>query len=251
MKQVPTVFFPQLSVRAYSFPQSWGKGEKGYFFPSLIGNIEQETEFSQKTWIWAEQIHGTEVVVVKHGRIPKSPLKGADGIVTNRRDVLLIVKHADCVPIFLFDRVKRVIGLVHSGWRGTLGKIGLVALHQMMVAFGSQVRDIHIALGPAAQACCYRKPKDSIFTQLPEWQEYVESKDGEIAVNLLGFITQMFREAGIKPGRITDCGICTIHNRDFWSWTRQRDQGEERGMGVSVLGLKKAYGKQQMERESV
>jgi hypothetical protein len=238
MNQPSIAFFSGFPVVAVAVPRSWGEGVKGGFSPPLIDKIERETGFGQNNWLWGEQVHGTRVAVIRQGEKPHLPLKGVDGLVTDRPDVLLVVKHADCVPIFLFDRVRRVIGLVHSGWRGTVGKIGLVALQKMLIGFDSRVGDIFVGIGPGARACCYRKPKDSLLAQLPEWHDYLETKDGAMAVSLSGFIKRTFEDAGIPENQISDCEICTIHNRNYWSWTRQRDQKEERGMGVSVLGLK-------------
>lgn len=250
MSQTLTSFFSQFPVSAFTSPRSWGGVRKEHFSSTLVDKIERTTGFKKQDWVLAEQVHGTEVAVITEKEGHKRPLRGVDGIVTNRQDILLVIKHADCVPIFLFDRVKEIIGLVHSGWRGTVGKIGLVALQRMMREFGSRVQDIEIALGPAAQACCYRKPKDSLFTQLPEWKEHIQGKKQELAIDLSGFISQMFVKAGVEKRKITDCRICTVHSRDFWSWTRQRDQKEARGMGISVLGLKVISGKEKVKTKS-
>jgi len=206
---------------------------------TLISSLGKNN-FPNNNVLEMEQVHGVKIACVKkEEKLSGNKLfPSVDGIVTNKRGVLLGVRHADCVPIFLFDPVREVIGLVHSGWRGTVGKIGLIALQKMVVEFGSRVEKVEVALGPAAQVCCYRKAKTSVFTQLPEWREFIAIKKGEVTVDLSGFIEEMFLVAGVRKEHIKNSRICTIHNREFHSWTRRRDQGEERGTGMSVLGLK-------------
>lgn len=204
-----------------------------------MNKITQLTGLDQQRFIFAEQIHGTQVAVVTDS-LQAGPLPGADGIITNRKDVVLVVKHADCVPIFLFDAVKKVIGLVHSGWRGTVGKIGMQALLHMAIHFGTKPKDVQVGIGPAARVCCYRFDKDrKTLAKLPEWANFLINRDGSWYLDMVGFIKHMFQQCGIEENQIIDSEICSIHDRHYPSWTRQRDGGELKGSGVSVLGLRR------------
>jgi YfiH family protein len=101
------------------------------------------------------QVHSADVVVVdsplgEDGRSPK-----ADALVTDRPEVTLLLRFADCVPILLFDPVRRVIGVVHAGWRGTLLKAPAVAVKTMAEHYGSRPADILAGLGPSIGPCHY------------------------------------------------------------------------------------------------
>jgi len=101
------------------------------------------------------QVHSADVVVVdsplgEDGRSPK-----ADALVTDRPEVTLLLRFADCVPILLFDPVRRVIGVVHAGWRGTLLKAPAVAVKTMAEHYGSRPADILAGIGPSIGPCHY------------------------------------------------------------------------------------------------
>ena len=78
-----------------------------------------------------------------------------DGIVTDIPDAILTVFGGDCPPVYLMDPVRRVAGLVHAGWKGTLGKIPQVAIAQMTVKFGCDPADMYAAIGPGVCVDCY------------------------------------------------------------------------------------------------
>lgn len=109
----------------------------------------------------AQQSHGTNIVVVGEGDRGRGALSwedavpDADGLVTASRDVYLLMTFADCVPIILYDPVGDALGLVHAGWRGTVGGVALRAVEQMMQSFGSRADQMVAAIGPAIGPCCY------------------------------------------------------------------------------------------------
>ena len=109
------------------------------------------------------QMHGDRIVTIdsnEPGIIANSPLLSTeahvcDALVTNRTEIAIGVKAADCVPLFLVDRVKHVIGVVHAGWRGTALNIAGQAVDVFVERFSSQPGDILAAIGPAIGPCCY------------------------------------------------------------------------------------------------
>ena len=101
-----------------------------------------------------EQVHGVDVAVVgaedrSAGALsPSTAIPGCDALVTDTPGLLLGTTVADCLPVFLLDPVRRAIGLAHSGWRGTAGRIAVRALEAMAQAFGTRPEDCLAALGP-------------------------------------------------------------------------------------------------------
>jgi len=87
-------------------------------------------------------------------RIPEQPLVG-DGMVTDTPGLLLAVQTADCLPIIVADRKRRAVGVFHAGWRGTVKRISEKGVGEMRKHFGSDPRDLVVAIGPGIQGCCY------------------------------------------------------------------------------------------------
>ncbi len=81
--------------------------------------------------------------------------KIADAVITNRKDVIIGVQTADCVPILLYDSKAQAIGAVHAGWRGTAAQILKKAIRAMEDRFGSSASNIIVAVGPSIKGCCY------------------------------------------------------------------------------------------------
>jgi YfiH family protein len=97
------------------------------------------------------QKHTDKVLIVDYDVEPKI----ADAVITNRKDILIGVQVADCVPILLYDMQKNVVGAVHAGWRGTAEEILKKTIKAMMDRFCSIPSDIVIAIGPGIRWCCY------------------------------------------------------------------------------------------------
>ncbi|SDB33311.1 conserved hypothetical protein [Pseudobutyrivibrio sp. YE44] len=111
------------------------------------------------------QTHTANVIVVEekdagNGITKLLPYKDVDGIITNVKDMPLVTAHADCVPLFFYDPAKQVVALSHSGWKGTVGKIGKVTVEKMTEAFGSNPEDILCGIGPSICKNCYEVSDD-------------------------------------------------------------------------------------------
>lgn len=85
---------------------------------------------------------------------------GVDGLVTNEPGVCLVTSYADCVPLYFVDPVHRAIGLTHSGWRGTVAKIGTRTIELMHEKYGSEPKDMVCAIGPCIGKECYEVSED-------------------------------------------------------------------------------------------
>ena len=103
------------------------------------------------------QVHSDRIVIIDNPNITPEVIKSqeADGIITDVKGVSIGILTADCVPVLLFDRKKRVVAAIHAGWKGTASKISAKAVEIMMERFGSRPQDITAAIGPAIGPCCY------------------------------------------------------------------------------------------------
>ena len=108
----------------------------------------------RKSWplVSLRQIHSDLIHCVD--RMPEQPLAG-DGMITDTPGLILAVQTADCLPIILVDRKRRAVGVFHAGWRGTVKRIVEKGVGEMRKHFGSDPRDLVVAIGPGIRGCCY------------------------------------------------------------------------------------------------
>jgi YfiH family protein len=79
----------------------------------------------------------------------------ADGLITGEPGLLIGIQTADCIPVLVADRKKRVVGAFHAGWRGTVKRIVELGVGRMRLEFGSKPEDLVASIGPGIGACCY------------------------------------------------------------------------------------------------
>ncbi|MBQ6370216.1 MAG: peptidoglycan editing factor PgeF [Firmicutes bacterium] len=166
-----------------------------------------------------------------------------DGLVTDLPDVLLTAFGGDCPPVYIADPVRKTIGLVHAGWKGTLGKIPAEAIRRMSERFGSDPQDIYAAIGPGICVDCYemgdevydqfsdqwgRSAADRIFRRYPSGKYHLDLREAN-RMTLL--------EAGVRADRIAVSNVCTMCNADiFYSYRAHRMQNEQTAMIVNRFG---------------
>lgn len=144
-----------------------------------------------------------------------------DGLATVEVSRTIGVRTADCVPILLLDARRRAVAAVHAGWRGTTARIVERAIASMSDWFGTGPTDLYAAIGPCIRECCYEVGMEvaSEFTELfPEWQPVT----GKRHVNLVEANRRQLQTAGVLPGHIADCGLCTFCLPEyFFSFRRE------------------------------
>ena len=174
--------------------------------------------------VFTHQTHTTNVRVVTEadkgcGIVKPRTYSDVDGLVTDIPGICLVTFYADCVPLYFVDPVKKVIGLSHSGWRGTVGKIGKVTVETMCREFKSRPEDILAAVGPSICQDCYEVSEDVIRQFRNLW------KANEL----------IFYEAGILPEHIAVTNLCTHCNSEILYSHRQA--GDARGNLCAFLAL--------------
>jgi YfiH family protein len=173
-----------------------------------------------------------------------------DGVVTDIPDVLLTVFGGDCPPVYIADPVRKAIGLVHAGWRGTLGRIPEVAIANMAVRFGSDPADLYAVIGPGICRDCYEMG-DEIYDQFADqWSpedadrllarypaadaEGREIPGGKYHLDLRAANKLTLLRAGIREDHIAVSNICTKCNVDtFYSYRAHRLENEQAAMLVN------------------
>lgn len=177
-----------------------------------------------------------------------------DGLITNEPGVTLFTSYADCVPLFFIDPVHKAIGLSHSGWRGTVGRIGLQTVNAMIREFDTNPNDIIAAIGPSICADCYEVSEDVatefinefgynadkiVLTQKEHFDKYnidKKAKDDKYQLNLWQANKIIMLEAGIQEENISVTNICTCCNPDFLF--SHRASCGKRGNLAAILAIK-------------
>ncbi len=193
------------------------------------------------------QVHGIDVRVV-HSQDEAEQKPGAlgddqycDALVSNTPNVLLAVKTADCVPILIGDPVTRAFAAVHAGWRGTSSSIVKRAIEQLENEYGARVANLCVAIGPAANACCYEVGTDvmSVFKErFPNADELLTpTRDGHARINLHEANRYQLISAGVAPDRIHVAPLCTMDRNDlFFSYRQEKKLHGRVGRLMSVIG---------------
>ena len=209
--------------------------------------IAEVMGFLPEDIVCSDQTHTTNVRRVGRADRGKGIVKArdytdVDGLITNEPGIVLATFYADCVPLFLIDPKNQAIGLSHSGWRGTVGKIGKVTVEAMKREFGSNPEEIYTAVGPSICQDCYEVSED-VIVQFEEQFKKEDHKDlfykkenGRYQLNLWKANELVFLDAGIKPDHIAMPGICTCCNPNFL-FSHRASHGK-RGNLAAFLGLR-------------
>ncbi len=131
----------------------------------------------------AQLCHGVRVHKVEPedfgvGAMEKSTLLDYDGLITDLDGVTLVATFADCVPLYFVDPKHRAVGLAHSGWRGTAGRIALHMIEAMMLNFGTEAKDLQVAIGPCICGECYEVGAELREAFEKDFSGEVESQTG-------------------------------------------------------------------------
>ena len=177
-----------------------------------------------KNIVTGNQTHTTNVKVVTKDDCGKGIYRDRnytdiDGLITNEKGIVLATYYADCVPLLIVDTKNKAIGLSHSGWRGTVGKIGKVTIEKMGELYGTKPEDIVACIGPSSCQKCY-EISEEVAVQFKEAfpdnikEILIDKGNGKYQLDLWECNRINFKEAGVLPENIKVTDICTCHNTD-------------------------------------
>lgn len=190
---------------------------------------------------FTHQTHTTNVAIVTETDRGTQFME-TDGLITNVPEICLVTFYADCVPLYFVDPVRRAIGLSHSGWRGTVGKIGKITVERMREAYGTDPADVIAAIGPSICQDCYEVSEDVIEAFRKAFAEelwsdlFYKKENGKYQLNLWKANEAVFAEAGIRKEHIAVTNVCTHCNPGILF--SHRATGGARGNLSAFLALK-------------
>lgn len=213
-----------------------------------IENVRRNFEiFTEKNGfknpVMSNQTHTTNVLRVTENDIGKGIYREADyrdidGLITNEKGITLVTSYADCVPLYFADVKNKAIGLSHSGWKGTVNRMGEVTLRRMKEEFGTKPSDVIAAIGPSICLNCYEvsndvarefelefdvKAETDMTNDMEYFRESSQNMDtilykkdnGKYMLNLWAANYKVLTDAGVLSDNIAIPDICTCCNRDI------------------------------------
>lgn len=201
--------------------------------------ICQALGFSTDDIVSPHQVHSATTAVVgvaDRGTV----IRETDALITDVPGVLLMLRFADCTPVWLYDPVQRAIGLVHAGWRGTVAGAARATVAAMQSAYGCRPADLLAGIGPAIGPCCYEVGKDvaqAITEAFPEAAVRLlspQTKD-KWHLDLWAANRHTLAQAGVR--HIEVAGICTACHTEEW-FSHRAEQGRTGRIGA-LIGLKR------------
>ncbi len=211
---------------------SYARGDDPANVDENFARVARVMNASVRDMVFTDQTHTANVRVVTEtdrgmGAVRDREYRDVDGLVTNVPGIVLCAFFADCVPVYLVDPVRRAVGLVHSGWRGTAASVPKAALNKMQDAYGTRPEECMAAIGPSICRECYEVSGDVAdeFTRvfgLPAASSKEEAQkkelilyrkpNGKFQLDLWRANELILLEAGVPRENICVTDICTCCN---------------------------------------
>ncbi len=174
---------------------------------------------SPEDFVCTDQTHTTnirQVTAADRGKGVTCPrdYTDVDGLITDVPGLILATFYADCVPLYFVDVKRKAIGLSHSGWKGTVGKIGAKTIAAMKEAFGTCAEDIYAAIGPSICQDCYEVSED-VAEQFGEQVLKAGKIPGKYQLDLWQANRMILLEAGVLPEHLQVTDLCTCCNPEY------------------------------------
>jgi len=182
--------------------------------------------------IQGHQVHGSRVAVVDRPGMTREELEGYDAFVTALPGVAIGVRTADCVPVLLYDPVKKAVAAVHAGWRGTVLNIVLAAIEALRQEYGSSPSDLKAVIGPSIGPDSFQvgeevaeRFKEAGFPMDEIWSFRVDGDGSPMSgghhIDLWKANKWLLEQAGVPSRNIQIAGIDTYTTGAFFSARRE------------------------------
>lgn len=187
-----------------------------------------------KCIVSANLVHGNKAFVVESldaGKI----IDDCDALITNNSEIILAITVADCLPLYFYDKNKKVVAIAHGGWRGLLAGITENVIECFVSNYNSSKSDIEVLVGPHIKRCHF-EIKDDVLEMFRNYPEFID-RGKKISVDLAGIAKKQLIRLGISPDNINISPECTYCLNDkYFSYRRELGQGLK--TMVAYIGIK-------------
>lgn len=175
--------------------------------------------------------HGTHVAAVGEKEAGKY-LLNTDALITNVPNLFLTITVADCLPVFYYDPIKKVIGMAHAGWRGLVNGVLENLVEKLQQSYGSSPQDLLVVVGPHIKSCHYEKGEE-VAAQFS--QQNIEQRNGHLFVSLADEAVMRLEKSGVK--HISVSPLCTYDETERFYSARHDKTEPLQGM-LAYIGLR-------------
>lgn len=234
------------SGRLFSMNMSYSRGDAPENVAENYNRLAEALRISGKRIFSNHQVHGNQVRVIdaKDEKTGFYAELEYDAAITDREDVILTAVHADCIPVFFYDPIKRAVGAAHSGWKGTVLEVAAQTVEKMTETYGTKPADVLVWIGPGICKNCFLVRNDvyqQFLTQLPWSADYMEQvAEDQYTVDMKGIIAKSLQQCGVASDNIHDMQLCTSCQEGLF-FSHRRDKGNTGAM-VGMIALGKPAG---------
>lgn len=191
--------------------------------------------------------HQTHTDIVEKVINSAQVLEEVDGVITNQKNITLCTTSADCTSLLFYDPVKKVIADTHSGWRGTLQKIGQKTVTKMIKEYGSNPIDIICCICPCIQKCHFEVEEDVMnlfseqFHDIIAKDQIIEKgkiKNGKqkYQIDTTKINQYLLKQIGLKEENIINSNLCTVcHAEEFHSYRVDKEKSGRNAAMISII----------------
>jgi len=207
--------------------------------------IQKETEFHFEHFITPQQVHGNTIVCIDETNLNEQ-FENTDGLITQLKGIALGTRVADCQGILLYDPEHQVIGNIHSGWRGTLQRIGSHAVQIMQETYHTQPQNLKVYLSPSIHQCCFeiweevKQKFEKEFSEIP-FDDLLKKGDfkeeQKYYLDLIALNRRVLNNLWIPEENISASELCSCcHKETIHSY---RGDKETSGRNLCLMMIKK------------
>jgi len=186
-----------------------------------------------KIIVSAGLVHRNRVVIVDDINETQS-IPDCDALITNQSKYLLAITVADCLPIYFYDKNKKIIALAHAGWRGVVSNIAQEVINVFISHYNSNPSDIEVFIGPHIKGCHF-EVKDDVSSQFMAQDSIIRNK--KTYINLAKTVKGQLSELGLNDDNIRITEECTYCLSDKY-FSYRRDNPKELEVMLAYISLK-------------
>lgn len=180
----------------------------------------------------ADQVHGSSLAAIGRHRQPIQRIPGCDALLTETVGPALLIRTADCLPIFFTHSLRGVVGIAHAGWRGLAARLPARVIAAFRHLYQCRAEELEVAIGPAIHACCYEVGPEFAG----RFGRFVREHDGRRTCDLIGVAMDQLRASGVRADRLVESARCTACEPDHWYSVRR--EGDATGRLTSFIMLR-------------
>lgn len=195
-----------------------------YNFKKIFNAVDMSVEKK----VFLKQIHSGEFYVVDEKNYKEILGHEGDAIITSEPGIAIGVFTADCVPIILLDKSKKIVSVIHAGWKGTYNGIVKRVLNFMVKSLDSDLNCVLAAIGPSIGSCCFE-----VGIDVADKFKFVYLRDGKYFVDLWAENIEQMKDIGISESNIASSELCTFCNKKLF-YSYRRDNGKTGRMATFI-----------------